>query len=479
MTKISSEEIEKNEDIQCNIHQKDRANREYILSGNMWKVIFTICIPLAIYQSINQIFKVFDAKMAAHISSYAMSAVSYVSQIDFTVSAVGAGLAMGSGIKISQAYGAGEFDLLKKRICNMYLLSFGMAILCTILSFFAHPILSVMNMPQELMSMGVKYFVVDIFSVAIAFINQSYIAIERARGNSKVILYLNLVSVVLKFTLSYFLIYVFDFGITAIAIATLVTQLAILIITIIRNRDSKNLFSFSFKYISKDKNVTPPMVKLSIPVIFEKISFSFGKVIINSMSTGYGVLTVGALGVTNQISGMTNSPQNGFQEGGAAVISQNLGARQYKRAISAFWVILSYNLIISFIGFTISMVFIRQIAYIFAPGEELLASMIVQIYSYEAFGAVSLGISVSVMALLYGYGMTKLTFLMNFCRLFIFRIPVLYALQHYTTIGYEAVGIVMMVSNISVTVMSIIIGFYVTRKVYKEQKKCEDGVINN
>ncbi|MFR4440243.1 MAG: MATE family efflux transporter, partial [Hungatella sp.] len=70
------------------------------------------------------------------------------------------------------------------------------------------------------------------------------------------------------------------------------------------------------------------MIRLSIPVIIEKMAFSFGKVVVNSMSTIYSALTVGALGVSNNIGGFTTNPQNGYQEGAAAIISQNLGARQ-------------------------------------------------------------------------------------------------------------------------------------------------------
>ena len=56
------------------------------------------------------------------------------------------------------------------------------------------------------------------------------------------------------------------------------------------------------------------MLTLSFPVIVERIAFAVGKVIVNSMSTVYGSWTVGALGISNNIGGITTNPQNGFQE---------------------------------------------------------------------------------------------------------------------------------------------------------------------
>ncbi len=69
------------------------------------------------------------------------------------------------------------------------------------------------------------------------------------------------------------------------------------------------------------------------------------------------------------------------------------------------------------------------------------------------------------MALLFGFGYTKLTLAINFSRVFLFRIPVLWALQNFTNLGSESVGIVMGVSNICVAIMSSTIAFFVIQHV--------------
>ena len=53
--------------------------------------------------------------------------------------------------------------------------------------------------------------------------------------------------------------------------------------------------------------------------------FAAGKVIVNSMSGVYGGLTVGALGISNNIGGLTTSWHIGFTDGAAPLISQNRG----------------------------------------------------------------------------------------------------------------------------------------------------------
>ena len=84
-------------------------------------------------------------------------------------------------------------------------------------------------------------------------------------------------------------------------------------------------------------------------------------------------------------------------------------------------------------------------------------------YRYEALGAVPLGVNAAVLALLYGLGKTKLTLLLNFARVFIFRIPVFWVLQNWTSAGEASVGMVMLISNFSSGVLAAIISVFVIR----------------
>ncbi len=229
-----------------------------------------------------------------------------------------------------------------------------------------------------------------------------------------------------------------------------------------------NAFGFSPASISLKGNVTGPMIALSIPVIIEKGALAFGKVIVNSMSTIYSALTVGALGISNNIGGFTTNPQNGFQEGGSAIISQNLGAGEPKRALRAFQCVLVINVVIGFIFMSLSLLFLDQISWLFAGDDKQFLQMISSIYRFEALGAVPLGINAAVLALLYGFGKTRLTLFINFSRVFLYRIPVLWFLQNFTDLGNVSVGIVMGVSNFLTGMTALVIGIYEIRKICRE-----------
>ena len=435
----------------------------------MGRVVLYVGFPLALYQSLNQLFKILDTMMASHIGASAVSAVAYLSQINMMLSALGGGLAVGASIKVSQAYGAGDFVLVKKRVSTMFALCavLGGAILLVLVPF-TPEFLRLMNTPEEFIADGSTYFRLELFGMVITFFNNVYIAIERARGNSKRILVLNTGVIVIKLVLTAWFVYGLNGDINMISLATIVSQSLLLLAAVINMNQKGNAFGFSLRAITFEKETVKPMLVLSFPVIVEKIAFAMGKVVVNSMSTVYGSWTVGALGISNNIGGITTNPQNGFQEGGSSIISQNLGAGNPKRALGAFRYVLYINVVIGAVLMSMSLLCLNQLSVLFAGDNTEFAGMIAEIYRYEAMGAIPLGVNAAVMALLYGFGKTKITLAMNFCRVFLFRVPVLWALQQFTDLGNVSAGIVMAVSNIASGVLAAAVGVVEVRRICRQ-----------
>ena len=84
--------------MQADLSKKDEQFRKFSLNGPMWRVVLYVGFPLALYESLNQLFKILDTMMASHIGASAVSAVAYLSQINMMISAVGTGLAVGASI---------------------------------------------------------------------------------------------------------------------------------------------------------------------------------------------------------------------------------------------------------------------------------------------------------------------------------------------------------------------------------------------
>jgi len=68
-----------------------------------------------------------------------------------------------------------------------------------------------------------------------------------------------------------------------------------------------------------------------------------------------------------------------------------------------------------------------------------------------------------------------MTLLLNFSRVFIFRIPVFWALQHWTALGEASVGAMMLISNFSSGVLAAVIVAFVIWQYRKEYLKPAPG----
>ena len=456
--------------IKAELSRRDARFLDMSLNAPMWRVVLYVGTPLALYQGLAALFTILDTMMASHISKESVSAVAYLAQLNLMLSSVGGGLAVGAGIQISRAYGEGDLVMVRRRVSSLYAVSLGVGLLMlAVILPFIDGFLRLAGTPAELIAVGRRYFIVQLFVMVVNFLNNVYIAVERARGNARRIFLLNLAVILVKLSLTAFFVYVLKGDLVMIAVASLLSELTMFVFAVRYSLVGDSAFSFSLKAVAlREKRVVEPMIRNSLPVIAEKALFAFGKTIVNSMSTVYGALMVGALGVSNNLGGIATNPQNGYQQGSSAIISQNFGAGKFRRVLEAFYATAVINMLL---GALISGLELWQLGFLsglFDGGSEEFRRTIAGVYRFEALGAVPLGLNAAVMALLYGLGKTRLTLVLNFARVFVFRIPVFWFLQHCTNVGEKSVGIVMMVSNIAVAVAAVVVCAVVIRDFKRE-----------
>lgn len=456
------------------VSQKDEQFRSFALNGHPARVLLSSSVPLALFQALQSVFKILDALMASHIGSDAVSAVAALSQITLMITALGTGLAVGGSIEISKAYGRGDYDAVRTRVATVYAMATAVsALVAAVLVPFAPEFLRLLQTPENLIAAGTGYFRIEILTLVISFFNTVYIAIERSRGHARKILALNMVIIGVKLGLTAFFVYVLKGGLMMIAAATLAGQVLTLLYALFSMSRDEGAFRFSVHNIRFPKETVLPMLNLSYPVSAEKMLFAAGKVIVNSMSGMYGGLTVGALGISNNIGGLTTSWHMGLTDGAAPLISQNRGAGKYRRTLQLYFWLLAVDVAIGVAGLAIVSNTLPWLAEVFARSENRFdpqfRDMIMDIHRWEMLGYVTLGINSATIALLLGYGYTKLTMLLNVSRVFLYRVPVLWAFQQFTTLGPEAVGMTMMVSNVCTGLTAIAVAIPVILRIRKRK----------
>ncbi len=447
------------------ISAKDQRRRERILNGNLVVAIISICAPIFLYNLFNSFYAVIDAVVVAKIDPTSVSAVAMLSQIQHLLSSLGSGIAAGGGIIVARLFGAGDMD--KARFHSNQVISLSNVIVVLLLGTclpLAVPIMRFSGVPDELINIGTSYFIVQILTLAFVFYNSVFMAMQKAKGNTKIMFWLNILVMMIKLALS--VLFVWEMGKTDImwvAIATMVGQAVMFVILAFMMFDKSNVFLIKFSEFKLRASVCKEIIAISLPIFLGKFIFSFGKVSVNGMCKAYGPLVVGALGVSNNMCGLVTTPINSFEEGTSTIISQNLGAGKHKRAIDTFKRSFIMATLLGIVGY-ILVRFVCQDAIIelynqnkLAEGAEEFLALIKSINRYDSLSILALAVNSAVLGVLYGFGKTKMTMVLNISRVFVFRIPVLWYLQTFhKEIGAEAAGISMGISNICIAMASLL-----------------------
>lgn len=449
--------------------------REKSLSSNVYLLIIQVGTPLAVFALFASLFSLLDTIMASHIGTIDVSTVAYMNQLRMILNSIGTGIGTGSMILINRAYGAGDKAKTNELTNTLVRLLLILSLIFLLMIPFVPAILRLIKTPEEFISEGSAYFRILITATVVNFVNLIYINVEKSRGRTGVILVANLSMMVIKLIFSALFVYVLDKGIAYIALSTLISYSACAIYALphLFNRNSIFCIRPSLVFHTK-KGYSKSLLSLSFPVAVEDSTFSLGKVIVNSIASSYGAEMIGALGISNNVSGLAASFENGFSDASSSIVSQNYGAGKCRRAIKVYIANIIITFIASLFALGVLYAFSDKLIPIFAISRNGFNAgfmkTIRRIFIYDSLSCFGIAFNGAGMDFLLGLGKTKVTLVLNFLKIFVFRIPVLFILQMFISDGATALGIMMMISNCGVAIPTTFICIHVARNLIKEEK---------
>lgn len=461
--------------------EKQLAKRELILSGNLFKAIILICLPILFYNLCNYLYGIYDMMIVKQANIGDAADIVVLDQIKNMISTLGGALATGGGILVARRYG--EKNISQSRKCANTLFSLALIVAGITFLFIplGKPLLQILNTDQSTIDNAMGYYYVQIGTLVITTINNTFIALEKSKGNTLKLFALNIGVIIIKISLSS----LFAFGpfenvtITWLAAATLIAQSFMFVIGLYLIFKKDNILRVTFKELNFNKSDTLNIIKLAFPVFVGRFLFSFGKVYINSVATSaYGKTVVGALGISNTIAGLMQNMVNSFEDGGSTIVSQNYGNHNGKRIRKFFLVNFIVIMSVTVIGTLILFLCKENIASFFAGNDLEYREMIINIFKWECLDIIFTGLSGVALAIFYGFGKTKITMSLSMANLFLFRIPTLLILINVVHYNYEACGIAMFVSNTFIGVISMGLVLYFLIRLPKS-KKYSDMFITN
>lgn len=341
---------------------KQSAGTKDMTVGNPYAIMISFALPVLLSQIFQQLYNTADAFIVGRcLGTNALAAVTSSGTLIFLMISFFMGTAMGAGVVISRYFGAGKEKEVSRAIHTVLAFGIVSGILLTVVGVaFTPTFLRWMQTDPAVMPEAVEYFrYYFLGSLALVMYNICRSVIN-ALGDSRRPLYYLIFSSLLNILLDWLFLAVFHWGVWSAAAATVISQMASVVLCMVHLLRKGNLFTVEWRKIRFHRDMLSEIVRYGLPSGVQNSVIAFANVIVQSQINSFGRLAMAAYGTHAKIEGFAFLPITSFNMASTTFISQNLGAKQYDRAKKgARFSILAAVLLAEVIG----------VAYfIFAPG---------------------------------------------------------------------------------------------------------------
>ena len=284
----------------------------------------------------------------------------------------------GSAAYLSLCQGRGDTSKADKAIGNSFVITFIVSILFLILGFcFKDQLLFLFGASSKSIDIARDYYVIILSAIPVYMLANSMNGIIRADGSPKFSMISTAIGAILNIILDPLFIFGFHWGIKGAAYATIIGQIASLILSIIYFTKTKTFklikdsFKINFKIL---KNV----IKLGFSTFITQMSIVIISLVCNIMLAKYGAqskyeadIPIAVIGITMKVFSIVINIIVGIILGAQPILGYNYGAGKLKRVKQTFKMIVIISSIVGIISTILFEISPEIIISIFGSNDQL------------------------------------------------------------------------------------------------------------
>lgn len=302
--------------------------------GNILKHYLAFAAPLAVGLLFQQLYNAVDAAIIGNFGpDNALGAVTSTGSIVNMLIGIFNGLSLGTGVVLSQAYGAHDENRIRKIVHTTMLSTLILCVIATAVGLLiAKPALIMMKTPDETLEMALTYLTTYFAGISGLLIYNMGSAILRAVGDSKRPLYFLVFSAVVNTVLDLVFVIVFDMGVLGVALATIIAQGASAALVVWVLVKEKSAYGLRLPELRIDKAECKAIFNLGLPSSIQQGLTSFSNVFVMSYVNEFGADCASGWGAYNKLDMFLMVPVMALAQASTTFVGQNWGARQLERA---------------------------------------------------------------------------------------------------------------------------------------------------
>lgn len=302
--------------------------------GTPWKLIVQFALPIMLGNLLQQLYNTADTIIVGNFEGQqALSSVGACTSLTILFTALALGFSIGAGVLISQYFGAGRMQELRRYAATSIVLMLAMGLVMSVIGLLSAELLlrGFLGTPETLLPQAVLYFRIYAAGLVFQFGYNIAAALLRALGDSRATLYFLLVSSVLNVVLDLLFVAVCGMGVAGAAIATVISQLAACVIGFWYMYRKYELLRFSARELRLEPAVAGRILRVGLPMALQQSIVSCGFLFLQKLVNYYGESMIASYTVASRMENILMIPILGIQSTMATYAGQNMGAKLPER----------------------------------------------------------------------------------------------------------------------------------------------------
>ena len=342
-----------------------------VLNGDLKKLIINLAWPVLLASIFQELFNITNSIIVGnYISLKALSAVSACTWICNIYNYAFYGLGMGTGILIAKYFGSKDSENLKLTMNTSLIFAVVGGLLITILSELSIPnLMNLCNISSDLYADSYSYLRVYMLTPTVFLTYQMCFYIMRSVGDTKHPLFFLIISCFSNIVLGIIFVRILHFDVAGTALATLLSQIIVDILSLRFLFNSFDEFKLDLKELKFSFNTVKEICRLGIPAGIQNMLIALSSLMIQSSINLFSNEIIAGIGVAEKIATWCQMGSIALSNSCMIIVSQNLGAKNYERVQDAIKKLFRYSTIVTAISITIIFVLARPLVSLFNDSE--------------------------------------------------------------------------------------------------------------
>ena len=326
---------------------RKRKNDVNMTEGSIISHLVVFAAPLLVGNIFQQLYNTVDTWVVGkYVSNEAFSAVGTVGPIINMLIGFFLGLSSGAGVVISQYYGAGKTEEVRKTVHTSLMMTILLGLLFTGLGIALIPgMLALMNTPAEVIPESTAYLTIYFAGVLGLMLYNMGAGILRAVGDSTRPFYYLVVSAVINTVLDLVFVLRFDMGVAGVAWATIIAQGISAVLTLITLLRSDSCIRVSLRALRIHFDMLQKIIRVGIPAALQMAVTSFSNVFVQSYINYFGADCMSGWTAYGKIDTLLMLPMQSLALASTTFVGQNLGLGKVDRAKRGVRIALALSLV--------------------------------------------------------------------------------------------------------------------------------------